>query len=112
MLGSIGLPGTSGFIGEFFSILGIFSASNLVAIVAAIGIVLGATYMLKLYKKVMFGEITNESVLSFEDLKAYEISALLPLAILIICLGLFPDIIMKTIDLSIYNLVRIYDLTP
>jgi NADH-quinone oxidoreductase subunit M len=109
MLGSIGLPGTSGFIGEFFSILGIFKVNNIVAVVAGFGIVLGAMYMLKLYKRVMFGEITNQNISSFKDLEVYEMLALAPLVILIIYFGLAPEAIIKTFNLPVESLLKVYD---
>ena len=109
MLGSVGLPGTSGFIGEFFSILGIFKVNNIVAVFAGLGIVLGAMYMLKLYKQVMLGEITNRDVSAFKDLEVYEMLALLPLIILIIYFGLIPETVMKTFDLPVEGLVKAYD---
>lgn len=109
MLGSIGLPGTSGFIGEFFSIFGIFKVNNFIAVFAGFGIVLGAIYMLKLYKHVMLGRITNENIHDFKDLEIYEIVALIPLVIMIIYFGLIPETIMKTFDLPVEGLIKVYD---
>lgn len=109
VLGSIGLPGTSGFIGEFFSLIGIFKVNNIAAIVASIGLILTALYMLKLYKKIMFGEITNSEVLNFSDLKNYEFIALIPLIILIVYLGILPESVMKTITLAVEPIVKIYN---
>ncbi|MGI4775465.1 MAG: complex I subunit 4 family protein, partial [Janthinobacterium lividum] len=87
ILGSIGLPGSSGFVGEFFSLLGIFEVNFKIAIFAASGMIIGAMYMLKLYKNIMLGEITNSQITEFKDLRSYELAALIPLIILIIYFG-------------------------
>ena len=62
-LGSLGLPGTTGFIGEFLILMGTFKKSFLVAAIASLGVILGAAYMLWLYKRVVFGELTNQKLL-------------------------------------------------
>lgn len=108
MLGSIGLPGTSGFIGEFFSVLGILKVNIWYAIISATGVIFGALYMLKLYKEVMLGKI-GESVMNFSDLKSYEIIALLPLVVLIIYFGIVPSDIFDIIDLAVQHLTQVYD---
>jgi len=109
MLGSIGLPGTSGFISEFLSILGVFKANKIIACIAAFGVVLGAVYMLNLYRKIMLGEITNKTVGSFEDLYLYEIIAIAPLCILIIYLGIFPSTVISLFDLAVSKLIEGYN---
>ncbi|MDG1436237.1 MAG: NADH-quinone oxidoreductase subunit M [Rickettsiaceae bacterium] len=108
MLGSIGLPGLSGFVGEFFSILGVFEVNPIVGILCAFGIILGAVYMLKLYKNIMFGEAVNKEVLQFVDLKFYEKAALVPLVILIIYMGLAPSGILETLNVPARNLAALY----
>ncbi|MCC8417033.1 MAG: NADH-quinone oxidoreductase subunit M [Rickettsia endosymbiont of Bryobia graminum] len=108
MLASIGLPGTSGFVGEFFSIFGIYKYSIISSCIAALGIILGAVYMLKLYKNVMLGEITNHNVRDLRDLYLYEIFAIVPLCFLIIYLGLKPNIILKMFDSSVHNLLQVF----
>lgn len=96
MLGSVGLPGTSGFIGEFFSLTGIFGNHPYLAAAAASGVVLGAIYMLKLYRDVMFGELRhNEKSLAQVDFTYTEALALLPLVILTIGAGVYPKLIMQ-----------------
>ncbi|WP_341757161.1 MULTISPECIES: NADH-quinone oxidoreductase subunit M [unclassified Candidatus Tisiphia] len=105
MLGSIGLPGTSGFIGEFLSLIGIYQANVVIAMVSAVGIILGAVYMLKLYKEVMLGQITNVRVANFKDMYLYEIVAITPLCIVIIYLGLLPNTIMNMLDISIHKIL-------
>ena len=108
MLGSIGMPGLSGFVGEFLSIVGVFGVSPIIGIICAFGIILGAVYMLKLYKCVMFGEVSDISIIKFEDLKSYEKIALVPLIFLIIYIGLVPNNILETINIPARNLAEIY----
>lgn len=107
-LGSVGLPGLSGFVGEFMSIIGAFAANPVVGALCAFGVILGAIYMLKLYRKVMFGGVTDESILAFKDLKFSEKASLLPLIILIIYMGLLPNGILEKIDISAKSLAAIY----
>jgi len=108
MLGSVGLPGLSGFVGEFLSIVGVFGVNPMVGIICAFGVILGAVYMLKLYKSVMFGEASDASIIKFDDLKAYEKTALIPLMLLIIYIGLVPNGILETINIPARNLAEIY----
>jgi NADH-quinone oxidoreductase subunit M len=108
MLASVGLPGLSGFVGEFLSIVGVFGVSPMVGIICAFGVILGAVYMLKLYKSVMFGEASDASIIKFDDLKAYEKTALIPLMLLIIYIGLVPNGILETINIPARNLAEIY----
>ncbi|RYE06309.1 MAG: NADH-quinone oxidoreductase subunit M [Rickettsiaceae bacterium] len=112
ILGSIGLPGTSGFIGEFFSLLGMFESNSKIAMLATSGMILGATYMLKLYNSIMLGKITDNRIYEFKDLAIYEVLALLPLVILVISLGVMPNTIVDVINLSTDNLVKIYQSIP
>ncbi|MCP5369080.1 MAG: NADH-quinone oxidoreductase subunit M [Rickettsiaceae bacterium] len=106
-LGSIGLPGLSGFIGEFLSIIGIFSYNYKAGIICAFGVVLGAVYMLKLYRDVMFGPV-NPNTINFKDLKFTEVISLTPLILLIFVLGLVPNIVLTVIDSYLLNLANIY----
>jgi len=108
MLGSVGLPGLSGFVGEFLSIVGVFEVNPMVGIICAFGVILGAVYMLKLYKSVMFGEASDALIIKFDDLKAYEKTALIPLMLLIIYIGLVPNGILETINIPARNLAEIY----
>lgn len=108
MLGSVGLPGLSGFVGEFLSILGIFDVNPYVGIMCAFGVILGAVYMLKLYRGVMFGQVSDKAILKFSDLKIYEKSALAPLVIFVIYIGMHPSFILDTISVPAQNLAEIY----
>ncbi len=110
VLSSVGLPGTSGFIGEFYSLIGIYQFKWYYAIFAASSMVLGAIYMLRLYRNVMLGEVKNLHVQGLNDLSGREVFCLLPLAVLIILIGIFPSIItnfyMKDIE-AIIEMTRI-----
>jgi len=108
MLGSVGLPGLSGFVGEFLSILGIFDVNPIVGVTCAFGMILGAVYMLKLYRCVMFGETSDAAITKFDDLMLCEKAALMPLIGLIIYIGLVPGGILATINVSARNLAEIY----
>ncbi len=107
-LASIGLPGLSGFIGEFLSIVGIYEADPIIAVICAFGVVLGAIYMLKLYKEVMFGVAKDKEILKFNDIYFYEKVALFPLVILIIYIGIFPEAILKILQGPVLNIITIY----
>lgn len=103
-LGSIGLPGTGGFVGEFMILLGTFQNSPFAAVMASLGVLLGAIYMLTLCRKVLFGPLNNEENKSLNDLNAREFAYLTPLAILIIAMGIFPDHFMSKSKASIEHL--------
>ncbi len=109
-LASLGLPGTSGFIGEFLVLIATFEKNFLVAAVACLGVILGAAYMLWLYRRVVFGEIKNDELKNMVDLNRSEIIILASLALPILYFGFYPDPILKTIDVSIANLISNYEL--
>jgi len=108
-LGSLSLPGTSGFIGEFLILMGAFKKSFLVASIASIGVILGAAYILWLYKRVIFGTITNQEVKKMIDLNKYEIFILWSLALPILFFGFYPDPLISTMEVSINNLIETYN---
>ena len=109
VLGSLGLPGTSGFLGEFLVLVGTFQKNNLVAILASVGVVLGAAYMLWLAKRVIFGETKNKQIEILKDLNFLETSILSILAIMIIFFGFYPELLMETTTISIKNLINNYN---
>ncbi len=109
MLGSVGLPGTSGFVGEFLALAGAFRVDTIVAFCAASGLVLGATYMLMLYRRVVFGPQINPDAAQMPDLSLREFGLLLPLAALVIWLGVFPASITKAISPSVDKLIVQYE---
>lgn len=104
MLGSVGLPGTSGFVGEFLSLLGAYQVDKIVAIFATTGLVLGATYMLMLYRRVIFGEQVNKDAAAMPDLETREVLIFLPLVALVIWLGVQPGVVMDKISPSVEKL--------
>ncbi len=109
MLGSVGLPGTSGFIGEFLVIVGAFKYSSIVVIGAAIGIILSAVYMLYLYKRIIFGVMTNEKLIEILDLNNREKIILIPLAIAVIFIGIFPNVFIEPMRLPIESIIINYE---
>jgi NADH-quinone oxidoreductase subunit M len=118
VLGSAGLPGTSGFIGEFLSLLGTFASSGvtwmykpkIMTALAATGVILGAVYLLYMFQKVMFGKITNERNRKLKDLSLREIVVFLPLVAMIFVMGILPNKFLKPIDKTI-SLVWLPDVT-
>ncbi len=97
-LSSIGLPGLNGFVGEFLILLGIFKATSTFAVVAAIGIVLAAAYMLWMYQRVMFGELTKPENKILKDLSAREILILSCITLFIFWIGIYPQTFLSRIE--------------
>ena len=108
-LGAVGLPGTSGFIGEFLILIGAFKKSFLVAAIASIGVILSAAYMLWLYKRVVFGEIKKDEIKKMPDLNRAEIFILSVLVLPIIFFGFYPEPLLNTTEISIENLIEMYN---
>ena len=109
VLASIGLPGTSGFIGEFLVILGAFQKNSFIALFAALGIILGAIYMLYLYKKIIFGTLENEKLKEILDLNLREKLILYPLVLAVIVIGIFPNIFLDPMRMSIEQIIINYE---
>jgi len=109
-LAALGLPGTSGFIGEFLILMGAFKDNFLVAVLASLGVILGAAYMLWLYKRVVFGKLINEDLKQLTDLNKSEIVILISLAIPTLFFGFYPEPLMNTIEVSVKNLIDMYNL--
>ena len=101
MLASVGLPGTSGFVGEMLVLVGAWHASSWVAFFTATGLVLGATYMLWLYRRVMFGAIVNDQVKAMEPMQMREFSIFLPLTFLVLLFGVYPMALLDVMAVSI-----------
>ena len=110
MLGAVGLPGTSGFVGEILVLLGAFQKNFLVAILASIGVILGAAYMLWLYKRVIFGEIKSKELTELKDLNLSEGIMLFLLAGLTLFFGFYPNLILDTIHVSVDKLINDYQM--
>ena len=109
-LAALGLPGTSGFVGEFLILIGVFQMNIIVAVLASLGVILAATYMLWLYKRVIFGKISNSEIKALVDLNKTEIYIFSSLIFLTLFFGLYPDPLLKTIDVSINNLIENYQI--
>ena len=108
-LGSLGLPGTTGFVGEFLILLGTFKVNFTVATVASLGVILGAAYILWLYRRVVFGEITNPDVKKLNDLNNPEMIILSFLAVVSILFGFYPDPLLSTTSASVGDLIDAFN---
>ncbi len=104
-MANVGLPGTSGFVGEFLTMLGAFRVNTWVAVLAAIGVILSASYALWLYRRIIYGALTKDSLKAMLDLSAREKAILYPLVILIVFFGVYPAPILDATAQSIQNLV-------
>jgi len=105
MLASVGLPGTSGFVGEFLILLGVFTVNTWVAFFAATGMVLGAAYMLYLYRRVIFGKLTRDDLKSITDLSWREIAVMAPLVVLVFWMGIYPSSFLDPMHVAVQGLV-------
>jgi NADH-quinone oxidoreductase subunit M len=105
MLASIGLPGTSGFVGEILVIIGVFQINSWVAALAATGTILGAAYMLWLYRRVIFGALLQSHLRTIRDLRAHEIAAFAPLALLVLVMGVYPALFLGPMAASVDHLL-------
>ena len=110
MLASVGLPGTSGFVGEFLVIVGAFRFSSLIAIGAALGIILSAVYMLYLYKRIIFGTIVNQKLKDILDLDFREKLILIPLVVSVLLIGIFPNIFLDPMRQSIETIITNFEI--
>jgi NADH-quinone oxidoreductase subunit M len=109
-LAALGLPGTSGFIGEFLILMGAFKDNFLVAVLASLGVIIGAAYMLWLYKRVVFGKLINKELEKMHDLNKSEYLILISLAIPSLFFGFYPDPLINTIEVSINDLITMYNI--
>ncbi|MDC1177125.1 NADH-quinone oxidoreductase subunit M [Candidatus Pelagibacter sp.] len=108
-LAALGLPGTSGFIGEFLILMGAFKDNFLVAVIASLGVILGAAYMLWLYKRVVFGKLVNNDLNKLTDLDKSEYFILISLALPILFFGFYPEPLFNTIEVSVNDLIEMYN---
>ncbi len=109
MLGSVGLPGTSGFVGEFLTLMASFQVNTYVAFFATTGVVFGAAYMLVLYRRVIFGAQKNPDAAAMPDLTKLEYGYLVPLALMVILFGVAPGLVMKDVSPSVGKLIKEYN---
>jgi NADH-quinone oxidoreductase subunit M len=104
-LANVGLPGTSGFVGEFLTLLGAFRVNSWIAILAATGVILSACYMLYLYWRVIFGELVKPALKTIKDLSLREFAILAPLVVIIIALGVYPKPVFDVTSASVAHLI-------
>jgi NADH-quinone oxidoreductase subunit M len=107
MMASVGMPLTINFVGEFLSLLGFYQQSHILTLLAGVGIIVGAIYMLAAYKKVFFGEVTNEKNKNLPDVNKKELFALVPLVIVAIWLGVYPKPVLEPINNSVKSIVQL-----
>jgi NADH-quinone oxidoreductase subunit M len=107
-MANVGLPGTSGFVGEFMTLIGTFKVSIPTATVATLGVILSAAYALWLYRKVIFGALVKPSLMSVKDLTWRESLTLMPLVVLTILFGVYPKPVLDMSAASVQQLVNNY----
>jgi NADH-quinone oxidoreductase subunit M len=105
-LSSIGLPGLNGFVGEFLALLGAFQAMPTFAVIGALGVILVAVYMLWMYQRVMFGEVTHEENMHLRDLNLREVVVLVPIVLVIVWIGMYPQPFLKRMEASTSAIVE------
>jgi NADH-quinone oxidoreductase subunit M len=109
LMAAVGLPLTIGFVGEFLVLLGFYQVSPIMTILAGTSIIIGAIYMLAVYKKTFFGPITNEANKTLKDLNAKETWSLVPLVLIVIWLGIYPKPVLEPIDNSVKAMLVFMD---
>ena len=108
LLASVGLPGTSGFVGEFLILIGTFQVNTWVALLGATGVIIGAAYMLYLYRRVIFGELTKEDLKKILDVSPREIAVFAPLILIVFFMGIYPIPFLDVMHSSVENLIERY----
>jgi len=109
-LASVGLPGTSGFVGEFLVLLGLFQVNTWVSAFAATGLVLGAAYMLYLYRRVVFGKLVRDDLVGMLDMSVREVVVFVPLIVIVIWMGIYPTTFMEPMHASVAKLINNFHL--
>jgi NADH-quinone oxidoreductase subunit M len=109
LMAAVGLPLTIGFVGEFLVLLGFYQVSPIMTILAGTSIIIGAIYMLAVYKKTFFGPVTNEANKTLKDLNAKETWSLVPLVLIVIWLGIYPKPVLEPIDNSVKAMLVFMD---
>ena len=107
-LASVGLPGLSGFVGEFLVLVGTFKANTWVAVLATTGIILGAAYALRLYREIVFGELTKDSLKAIVDMNRREIAVFLPLVLITLWMGIYPSSFLDPMAPAVDKLIGDY----
>ncbi|MCA8867486.1 MAG: NADH-quinone oxidoreductase subunit M [Rhodobacteraceae bacterium] len=109
-MANVGLPGTSGFVGEFLTLVGIFQTNSTVAFFATTGVILSASYALWLYRRIVFGDLIKESLKSIKDMEAREKWIFAPLVVMTLLLGVYPALVLDLIGPSVTALL--HDIEP
>ena len=109
LMAAVGLPLTIGFVGEFLVLLGFYQVSPIMTILAGTSIIIGAIYMLAVYKKSFFGPVTNEANKTLKDLDAKETWSLVPLVLIVVWLGIYPKPVLEPIDNSVKAMLVFMD---
>lgn len=109
-LANVGLPGTSGFVGEFLVLVGIFKVDTWVAFLATTGIVLSAAYTLWLYRRVIYGELVKVELKNIMDLNHREIAVFTPLVVLVLYFGVYPEPLLDVMHVSVANLIQSHEI--
>jgi NADH-quinone oxidoreductase subunit M len=104
-MASVGLPGTSNFVGELLALMGVYQASSWVALVSTTGIILGAAYMLYLYRRVVFGDLVKEDVKAMPDLNARELVMLVPIGLAVLWMGVYPESFLSPMRANVASIV-------
>jgi len=105
-LANVGLPGTSGFVGEFLTMLGAYLHNSWIAIFAATGTILSAAYALFLYRRIIFGALVKPALQTIQDLSAREVAILAPLVVITIALGFYPTVVTNVTTPSVAKLIH------
>ena len=105
MLASVGLPGTSGFVGEMLVLVGAWNRANWVAVLAATGLILGACYMLWLYRRVVFGRAEKPEILELEALSSREVLIFVPLTVFVLWFGVYPSTLLDIMELAVNDML-------
>ncbi len=108
-MANVGLPGTSGFVGEFLTLMGVFQVNTWAALFAATGVILSAAYALWLYRRVVFGDLIKESLKTITDMTPREKWIFAPLIAMTLLLGVYPSLATDVIGPSVENLIHHYD---
>jgi len=108
-MGNVGLPGTSGFVGEFLTMMGAFKANTFIAFVAATGVILSAGYALWLYRRVVFGVITNPALETIEDMNTREIVTMIPLIVATLYFGINASAMIDVFSPAVADMLQNYN---
>jgi NADH-quinone oxidoreductase subunit M len=109
-MGNVGLPGTSGFVGEILSVVGTYKASTWTALLATTGVILSAVYMLTLYRRVVFGTLENPKLAAISDMETREVAIFTPLIAATLYLGVQPNSVFSLTGASVDHLVQVYQM--